>query len=309
MKPTEPAPPDELHVLQDDHATASRGYFAQKPHILVLLLSPQASRLWDGVALLCGIRGEASCKSGTRELAALTGLSVGAVIKAKQELADLGVATWDTFPTASGDGHAIRLLDMWPSNILFFQAVRGKHPSDWGQALNDVKRSLYERSVVERSRRERMRSPNGTVKKNHEELTNEARTGQQNMFGGPPTDAPRAPAATPKPPALSTQLTQAFKQSAEQAGWMINMRNADTAIRELLALQPLPTPAEISTATQAVMASIRLPEGKQGVAWFERIPSAVRAGRAQAAKNQPIVQVIDTEPDDDDLASLPFLSM
>ena len=122
--------------------------------------------------------------------------------------------------------------------------------------------------------------------------------GQQNMFSAP--TPPPAPAA-PKPPALSTQLSHAFERCAEQAGWITNMRNAGTVIRELLALVPSPSPDEITMATQTVMATIRVPDGRPGVVWFERIPSAVRAGRAKAqqATRAPARAAALAVPDDD----------
>jgi hypothetical protein len=197
---------------------------------------------------------------------------------------------------------------MWGVNIHFFELVRGKDRTTWPLALEQIKRSLYERAALERSRRERMRSPDDTVKKNPKELTNEGDPGQRDMFGAV-APVPAAPARVERAPALSTLLGKAFQETAEQAGWMTNMKNAGQVIRDLLALDPQPTPDEVAFATGVLMGTIKVPAGGQGVVWFERLPSAIRAGRARAAQaaraeRRPGPGRVTVPSDEDDLGGV-----
>jgi hypothetical protein len=93
----------------------------------------------------------------------------------------------------------------------------------------------------------------------------------------------------PRPPALSTQLKNAFEEVVTGRGWLTNLRGANEHLPALTSLTPPATVEEVQAATQMVMDTIRAREGETAVVYLDRIPAAVKALRARrSAENREL---------------------
>jgi Helix-turn-helix domain len=183
-------------------ASDRRRFLVMTPNIVDdLPLSPFAFRLYVHVRRVAGERG--ACWQSSRTLAARCRMSVGAVVKAKRELArpfaELGGLPLITITPQPNGNHLIRVTDIWQQNLAAFD--KSAPPSD---------RSPDERAVQRVSATVRHmnapRSPSEPKKYPSEEETPEEGMREARVPARPPSTAlPADFVVTPEMRAWATE--------------------------------------------------------------------------------------------------------
>lgn len=110
-------------MSKDKKYNNDRKYFTIIPNIIDDMdMSLSALRLYLHIKRVCGAEeSKGACFQSTRTLAENCGIAVGTVTKAKMELLDMGLIS--IMPKHVGKGkplHIIKIVDIWPENILHF---------------------------------------------------------------------------------------------------------------------------------------------------------------------------------------------
>lgn len=98
---------------------ADRRFFSQMPNLIDDAdLSVYEFRLYAHIARVCGADG--SCRQGIRLLSEWLNFSPSGVFKAKKKLIEKGLITFREIKTPNGDGHEIKLVDLWNLNAQIY---------------------------------------------------------------------------------------------------------------------------------------------------------------------------------------------
>lgn len=257
---------DSFDVIHDDGD--ERRYRHEIPNLVDDLgLSPYAYRLYGHYKRVCGAAGSV-CKETTRKTAERTNMSTGKVSEAKHELREAGLIWWREYPTTHGPAHEIHISDIWVENATCYGHDRHL---PWTTRVEQAKRSLAERMISQSEHKEEHdlgNTPYGVA-----QAALFAPDQGKGAFPLPPTKQ--------RPKALSTRLVAAFEQAVTDRGWMPQMSKAQDVLRLLLDLDPQPNEQEVMDAVTDLIQSLPSPQaGKRGFVWFNKLPSMVKARRA-----------------------------